>query len=209
MGFIFLYYNNLMCTVLTSRFEEALVYANRLHARQRRKGADIPYVSHLLGVCSLVLEYGGGEDEAIAALLHDAVEDQGGKATLEEIRLRFGEEVAAIVSGCSDSDSIPKPPWRERKEGYIAHLTEATPSVRLVSMADKLHNARAVLMDYRQQGEALWGCFKGGRAGTLWYYRAVLEAFKPVEHSPLVEELERAVVEMERITRDHSGPASE
>jgi (p)ppGpp synthase/HD superfamily hydrolase len=192
-----------MSTVLTSRFEEALVFTNELHARQRRKGSDIPYISHLLGVCSLVLEYGGGEDEAIAALLHDAVEDQGGKAVLEEIRRRFGGEVAAIVSGCSDSDTIPKPPWRERKEAYIAHLPQATPAVRLVSMADKLHNARAVLMDYRKQGEALWGCFKGGREGTQWYYRAVLEAFKSVEHSPLVDELERAVVELERETRDH------
>jgi (p)ppGpp synthase/HD superfamily hydrolase len=188
-----------MSTILTPRFEEALVYANRLHVRQRRKGSDIPYISHLLAVCSLVLEYGGGEDEAIGALLHDAVEDQGGEATLQEIRLCFGEAVAAIVSGCSDSDTIPKPPWRERKERYIAHLSAATAAVRLVSMADKLHNVRTILLDYRQQGAALWGCFKGGREGTLWYYRAALDAFKSVETTPLVAELERAVVELETL----------
>jgi GTP pyrophosphokinase len=192
-----------MSTTLTLRFEKALVYANRLHAQQRRKGSDIPYISHLLAVCCLVLEYGGGEDEAIAALLHDAVEDQGGFSTLQEIRLFFGEDVAAIVSGCSDSDTIPKPPWRERKERYIAHLPAATPAVWLVSLADKLHNARAVLMDYRQQGEALWGCFKGGREGTLWYYRAVLDAFKSAETTPLVAELERVVVELEMETLKH------
>jgi len=192
-----------MSTTLTFRFEEALVYATRLHARQRRKGSDIPYVSHLLAVCSRVLEYGGGEDEAIAALLHDTVEDQGGETTLQEMRLRFGEDVAAIVSGCSDSDTIPKPPWRERKERYIAHLPAATPAVRLVSMADKLHNARAVLMDYRQQGEAVWGCFRGGREGRRWYYRAVLDAFKSVETTPLGAELERVVGELERETLKH------
>jgi (p)ppGpp synthase/HD superfamily hydrolase len=198
-----------MPAMLTARFRDALVYAHRLHARQRRKGSGIPYISHLLGVCSLVLEYGGDEDEAIAALLHDAVEDQGGAPILVEIRRRFGEKVAAIVSGCSDSDTIPKPPWRERKERYIAHLPEAAPEVRLVSMADKLHNARAVLMDYRLQGEELWGNFKGGREGTLWYYRAVLDAYRSVDDSSLLAELERAVVEMELMTADHYNPASE
>jgi len=149
------------------------------------------------------VKHGGGEDEAIAALLHDAVDAQGGETTLQEMRLRFGEDVAAIVSGCSDSDTIPKPPWRERKERYIARMPAETPAVRLVSMADKLHNVRAVLMDYRQQSEALWGCFNGGREGTLWYYRAALDAFKSVENSALVAELERAVVELERETLKH------
>ena len=131
--------------ILSTRFEEALVFAAQLHREQTRKGTTIPYIAHLLGVASIVLEYGGDEDEAIAALLHDAIEDQGGASTREEIRRRFGETVVAIVNGCTDAEVIPKPPWRARKEDYIAHMAHASPSVRLVSAADKLHNARAIL----------------------------------------------------------------
>ncbi|HEY0079964.1 MAG TPA: HD domain-containing protein [Pyrinomonadaceae bacterium] len=185
--------------LLTSRFEDALVYATRLHAAQVRKGSGVPYVAHLLGVASLALEHGADEDEAVAALLHDAVEDQGGAPRLEEIRARFGERVARIVAGCTDADTIPKPPWRERKEQYIAHLAEADASVRLVSAADKLHNARAILSDYRTQGETLWPRFKGGRDGTLWYYRALVEAFRAFGPTPLTDELARVVDEMERL----------
>lgn len=184
---------------LTSRFEEALLFATQLHAEQRRKGSDVPYIAHLLAVASIVLENGGNEDEAIAGLLHDAIEDQGGIATREEIRRRFGDTVVEIVNGCTDADVIPKPPWRVRKEEYIEHLRVATPSVRLVSAADKLHNARAVLGDYRELGEMLWRRFHGGREGTLWYYRSVTDALRQGGTSPLIEELERVVSELERL----------
>ena len=144
---------------LSTRFEEALILATRLHAGQVRKGTTIPYIAHLLGVTSIVLEHGGDEEEAIAALLHDAAEDQGGKAILEDIRGRFGYGVAEIVEGCTDAWTDPKPPWRERKQAYVAALRRASASVRLVSSADKLHNARAILGDYRALGEAVWERF--------------------------------------------------
>src|SRR6266705_4170467 len=139
--------NEVGIMVLTARFEEALIFATRLHASQSRKGSAIPYIAHLLAVTALVLENGGNEDEAIAALLHDAIEDQGGAATREIIRHRFGDTVVTIVDGCTDAEVIPKPPWRPRKEAYIAQLRDASASVRLVSAADKLHNARTVLAD--------------------------------------------------------------
>lgn len=128
--------------ILSGEFEEALVYAAVIHAGQVRKGTDVPYFAHLLGVASIALEYEANETEATAALLHDAVEDAGGKGRLEDIRQRFGEAVAEIVAGCTDTDVIPKPPWRERKEAYVRHISTAPPSVRLVSAADKLYNAR-------------------------------------------------------------------
>ncbi len=189
-------------TVLTSRFEDALTFAARLHAGQCRKGTTIPYVSHLLGVASIALEHGANEDEAIAALLHDAVEDQGGAATQEIIRRRFGDAVAQIVDGCTDSSTTPKPPWRERKEAYIAHLHDASEPVRLVSASDKLHNARAILRDYRRMGDALWSRFNGGKEGTLWYYHALLEAFMDAGPSPLGQELGRVVSKIERLALD-------
>jgi len=184
---------------LSARFSAALVYAAALHAEQRRKASGVPYIAHLLGVAAIALEYGAGENEAIAALLHDAIEDQGGAATREEIRRRFGPEVVVIVDGCTDSDTTPKPPWRQRKEAYVAHLAGASAAVRLVAAADKLHNARSILSDYRVHGEALWQRFRGGRAGTLWYYRAVVEALRQAGTNPLVEELARAVGEIERL----------
>ena len=188
---------------LTMRFEEALVYAAHLHAAQVRKGTQIPYIAHLLGVASIALEHGADEDEAIAALLHDAVEDQGGLDALEEIRRRFGDTVAAIVQGCSDAVTRPKPPWRERKEAYLTHLRDVLPAVHLVSAADKLHNARAILSDYRAMGEALWSRFKGGKEGTLWYYRALVDAFRDAGPPALIAELDRVVTEIERL----AGPA--
>ncbi len=184
---------------MTRRFEEALVYANRLHADQRRKGSAVPYVSHLMAVAALTLEYGGDEDEAIAALLHDAVEDQGGAETREEILRRFGARITAIVDGCTDTDECPKPPWRERKQAFIRQLRSASRSVRLVAACDKLHNARCLLKDYRICGEALWDRFTGGREGTLWYYRAIVKALRSVEITPVVEELDRAVTELESL----------
>jgi hypothetical protein len=192
-------YNGNAMTELSSRFEEALILATRLHAGQRRKGKYVPYIAHLLAVTSLVLEHGGGEEEAIAALLHDAIEDQGHRVSLEEIHQRFGEVVANIVKGCSDATGLPKPPWRERKEAYIAHLREASASERLVSAADKLHNARCIRADYRALGEELWERFNGGREGTLWYYRTLVETFQAAGPTPLVEELAQVVAEIERL----------
>jgi GTP pyrophosphokinase len=176
-----------------------LEYAFALHARQYRKGGPVPYIAHLLGVTALVLEDGGDEDEAIAALLHDAVEDQGGLPTLEEIRRRFGERVAHIVEGCSDAYEIPKPAWRERKAAYLASLPSASPEVQRVSLADKVHNARALLTDLRLQDPAIWKRFNGGRDGTLWYYRSMLEIAAGRETSPLVAELARLVAEIEHL----------
>jgi (p)ppGpp synthase/HD superfamily hydrolase len=185
--------------VLTERFERALVFATRLHRDQRRKGSGVPYVSHLLAVCELTLEYGGDEDEAIAALLHDAIEDQGGAVARAEILKKFGARVTEIVDGCTDTDESPKPAWRARKENYIRHVEVASASVRLVSACDKLHNARSLLMDYRVFGEDLWSRFTGRRDGTLWYYRAMVNALRSAGSSPVVEELDRVVSELERL----------
>jgi (p)ppGpp synthase/HD superfamily hydrolase len=184
---------------LTARFEEALIMATRLHAGQLRKGTQTPYLSHLLAVTSLVLEDGGGEDEAIAALLHDAVEDQGGLQTLDEIRRRFGDRVAEIVDALSDAYTTPKPPWRQRKMDYLAHLPGASPEVRRVSLADKLHNARDILRTLRQNGERTWERFKGGKDGTLWYYRSLLEVFQETGSDFMTGELGRVFSEIERI----------
>jgi GTP pyrophosphokinase len=184
-------------TTLTNRFTEALELAAEMHRGQLRKGTPIPYISHLLAVASIVLEHGGSENETIAALLHDAIEDAGGDTARQEIRLQFGDEVVAIVDGCTDAETIPKPPWQERKEAYIAHLTEAPPSVLLVSAADKLHNARSIAADYRVLGEELWSRFKGGREGTLWYYRTLADQFSTLAPSRLSQELSRTVAELE------------
>ena len=179
--------------MLTDRFDEALAYASRLHRAQMRKGTSIPYVSHLMSVCALVLEHGGTEDQAIAALLHDAAEDQGGAQTLAEIDGRFGKAVAAIVADCTDSWVEPKPPWRARKEAYLAALPHKPPASLLVSLADKTHNARAILADYRVIGPAIWDRFTGGRDGTLWYYGALREVFDVACPGPLAAELGRVV----------------
>jgi (p)ppGpp synthase/HD superfamily hydrolase len=189
-------------TMLTGRFEEALVYATQLHAGQNRKRSYVPYVAHLLAVTALVLEDGGDEDQAIAALLHDAVEDQGGLATLEEIRKRFGEYVAAIVVGCTDAFSIPKPPWRQRKEKYIASLRHADPAVRRVSLADKVHNARSTLRDLTREGETVWARFNGGKEGTLWYYHELIDAFEGFGSTYLLEVFKRTVSEIERLSSE-------
>jgi len=191
--------------MLSDRFTEALIYARELHATQVRKGSGVPYIAHLLGVASIALEYGANEDEAIAALLHDAIEDQGGNATREEIRRRFGDIVTEIVDGCTDADTIPKPPWRQRKEDYIAHLPRASASVRLVSAADKLYNAATILKDYRILGDSIWSRFKGGKEGSLWYYRALVVAFRQVESTPLVDELDRVVSELENFVKNESN----
>jgi (p)ppGpp synthase/HD superfamily hydrolase len=172
--------------LLGQRFAEALTFAYDAHLHQPRKGGDIPYIGHLLGVCALVIEEGGNEDAAIAALLHDAVEDQGGQEMLDEIRGRFGDCVGDIVLACSDTLVMPKPPWHERKERYLAHLTETEDQVRLVSLADKLFNARAIKRDYEKDHEKLWDRFKGKRDprtrervrhDQLWYYTELSKTF--------------------------------
>lgn len=152
--------------------------AAELHAEQRRKSSGVPYVSHVLAVASLVIENGGTEDEAIAALLHDAAEDCGGQRTLERIRLEFGNRVAEIVLGCSDTTENPKPPWRTRKQDYLQHLERADPSVQLVAIADKLHNLRSTLREYALQGEQFWSHFRAGRDGMLWYFQELVRVFK-------------------------------
>ncbi|MBA2742843.1 MAG: HD domain-containing protein [Chthoniobacterales bacterium] len=185
---------------LSTRFEHALAYAARAHCDQQRKATGIPYISHILGVTAIALEHGASEDEAIAALLHDVVEDCGGADRLRDVREQFGDEVAKIVEGCTDTDQVPKPPWRERKEAYIAHLSQAVASTRLVSASDKLHNASAIVRDLRKQGQVVWERFKGGKDGTLWYYRALVTAFRQhPEHAELTDDLDRTVTEMEKL----------
>ena len=181
------------------KFEDALTYAARLHRDQRRKGSDVPYVTHLLAVASIVGENGGTEDEVVAALLHDAPEDRGGKKRLEDIRARFGNAVAEIVDGCTDTYEDPKPDWRPRKEAYVARVTTAKAPVRLVSAADKLHNARSILADLRSLGDELWDRFTGGKEGTLWYYRALVGAYAEAGKNTVVEELDLVVREIETL----------
>jgi GTP pyrophosphokinase len=187
-------------SALTRRFVDAVGYAVGLHLDQSRKGSGVPYAGHLLGVCSLVLEAGGSEDEAIAALLHDAGEDRGGEARLVEIRERFGGNVAGIVRACSDSLLQNKPDWKTRKEAYLEHLDEQPQSVLLVSLADKLFNARAILRDYRSVGESLWTRFSAGRDGVLWYYRSLSDSFtRIVSGNPMAGELAEVVTELSRL----------
>lgn len=186
---------------LSTRFEDALSYATRLHSAQKRKNSNIPYVAHLLGVTALVLEDGGDEDEAIAALLHDAVEDQGGLEILEEIRNRYGERVAKIVDAVTDSYSTPKPPWRERKEQYIQSIGTASESAVRVSLADKVYNASSTLRDIHLEGEDGWSRFKGGKEGTLWYYRQLIDAFQKFGSNYMLRALEHIYAELEDVAK--------
>ncbi len=192
--------------ILTERFDEAYVFASELHRWQLRKGTEVPYLAHLLGVASLVIEDGGDEDEAIAALLHDAVEDQGGVATLNEIRRRFGERVAEIVVQSTDHDPAQdRPSWHVRKQAYVASLPDKPESHRVV-LADKLHNARSVLTDYRRVGEQVWQRFSAGRE-VLGYLRALADTFTRVSTSPMAVDLDRTVAELERLS-SAGGPLS-
>ena len=192
------------------RFRDALVWAAELHEDQKRKGGDVPYVSHLIGVAAIVLEHGGDEDQAIGALLHDALEDQAHKMSPNEIRARFGDRVEAIVEACTDGnpeEQRDRDParWRVRKQIYIDQVATKPADALLVSMADKLYNARAILEDFREIGDKLWPRFTAGRDGNLWYYRALLTAFKArLEDRPgggirLWHELDRTVAEIERL----------
>jgi (p)ppGpp synthase/HD superfamily hydrolase len=183
------------------KLTEAFDYAARLHQKQQRKGTEVPYLAHLLGVASLVLDWGGQEPAVMTALLHDTVEDQGGAETLVEIGRRFGPRVAALVDACTDSLGAPKPPWRARKEQFLLRLPAADPEARLVIGADKLHNLRAIYGDYRLLGSRLWARFKGGREGTLWYYQELTRVFSRLEQQPAARELDetyRGLVELVR-----------
>jgi (p)ppGpp synthase/HD superfamily hydrolase len=185
---------------LGPRFLRAFEFAAKKHAKQTRKASTIPYIAHLMGVASLVLEAGGDEDLAIAALLHDVVEDCGGAPMQREVGRRFGAGVAKIVDGCTDADTSPKPPWRERKEKYIARLRKEDAETRLVSAADKLNNVRSILSDYRAVGESVWSRFAGGRDGTLWYYRTLRDEFLCSKPNRITRDLELAVNELESLT---------
>ena len=186
---------------LSSQFEKALKYATRIHGGKLRKKTRIPYIGHILGVTAIALEYGANETEAIGALLHDAVEDCGGAKRLHDIERKFGKKVAKIVEGCTDTLQTPKPPWRERKENYIAHLKGTSASTRLVSAADKLHNTRAILHNLHQEGDTLWSRFNGGKQGALWYYRSLVSAFREHGSNELIKELDRVVTEIEKSAR--------
>jgi GTP pyrophosphokinase len=185
---------------LGDRYSAAVDYASELHRAQRRKGTGTPYLSHLLSVSALVLEYGGDEDEAIAALLHDAVEDQGGSATLAQIRERFGDRVARIVEGCSEEQWEDRGRhWQERKDEFIARLAQADGSVRLVVAADKLHNAYSYLRDYEQFGSTVWSRFKNGKQGVIWFLRAAYEALRAHGERPILRELDAALARIESL----------
>jgi (p)ppGpp synthase/HD superfamily hydrolase len=186
---------------LSRQFEKALVYATRAHSDQTRKKTGIPYIAHILGVTAIAMEYGANEIEAIAALLHDAVEDCGGAKRLRDIERKFGKTVTKIVDGCTDTYETPKPPWRERKEAYLAHLKNSNSATRLVSASDKLHNTRAILADLRRHGLEVFGRFSGKKDGTLWYYRALVTAFREHgDHTDLVDELDRVVTQIEKLS---------
>lgn len=193
--------------ILTDRFDEALAYASRIHRPQVRKGSNIPYVSHLLGVASLALELGADEDQAIAALLHDAVEDQGGLKRLADIRTRFGDRVAGIVMDCTDAHEDPKPDWRPRKEAYIASLETKPAASLLVSIADKTHNASAINADLREVGEAVWARFTGGKEGTLWYYRNLAARLAHLLPGAASARFAREVAEMEELAANLAAEA--
>ncbi len=182
-----------MTNLLTHRFESALSFAFRLHQNQYRKQSEIPYISHLLAVTAIVLENGGTEDEAIAALLHDAVEDQGGYETLNKIEEQYGSDVAEIVEGCSDSFTDPKPAWEERKSAYLIKIKGSSDAIQLVSLADKVHNARSILRDIQTGEIGIWDKFNGGKDGTLWYYQSLVEVFKDSRFRDLFVEFHQLV----------------
>jgi (p)ppGpp synthase/HD superfamily hydrolase len=186
------------------RLQRAFRYAAEKHTGQTRKQTAVPYLSHLMAVASLVLEAGGDEDMAIAALLHDVVEDCGGMPRLREVRKSFGRRVAKIVEGCTDSFGEPKPAWMERKKNYLRELKHADADTRLVSASDKLHNVRTILTDYQQDGDGVWSRFSGKKDGTLWYYRALSDEYQRRKPNRITRELAIAVAELERLVGDKS-----
>ena len=190
---------------LGQRFQKALLFAAQKHAGQARKVSTIPYIAHLMAVAALVLEAGGDEDLAIAGLLHDVVEDCGGEKMLQQVRRRFGARVATIVDGCTDTYVIPKPAWRDRKQAYISRLKKEGSDTRLVSAADKLNNLRSILSDYRELGESVWSRFHGGRDGTVWYYRTLLDEFMRDKPNRITRDLELAVNELEAVVNANAS----
>jgi GTP pyrophosphokinase len=183
---------------LTTRFDEAFAYAHAAHQAQLRKNTPVPYLAHLMGVASIVLDDEGTEHEAIAAVLHDAAEDAGGRERLEDIRARFGEAVATIVEDCTDSWTQPKEPWAERKKKYVEHARSLGPSSLRVSAADKVHNAYAILRDLRNVGDAVWEHFSAEPDDILAYYQGLVRAYREAGGGRLVDELERIVRGIER-----------
>ncbi len=187
---------------LTSKFVEAVQYAAEKHGTQTRKASDVPYLGHLLSVAGLVIEADGTETQAIAALLHDAAEDQGGEETLAEIREKFGADVATIVDECSDTFETPKPPWHQRKENYIRDLPDASDDAIIVSLADKLDNARAILRDFRAHGDELWQRFSVQDPQLhLWYYKSLLKVYAERINNWMVDELRRVIDALEQAIR--------
>ncbi|RLD08959.1 MAG: phosphohydrolase [Chloroflexota bacterium] len=184
---------------LSDRFLKAFSIASTLHGNQLRKASQIPYIAHLLAVAALVLENGGTEDQAIAALLHDAVEDQGGLDTLNQIRDEFGDYVADLVDGCTDSYTQPKEEWKPRKLAYLEKLKNASDDVLLISLADKVHNARSILRDLHITGENTWDKFKGKKSGTLWYYQSLAKTFDDAPYPILKNELRNLVDEIQTL----------
>lgn len=194
-------YHRLMPSLLSDRFDGALVIASDLHRHQLRKGTAVPYIAHLLAVTSLVLGQGGDEDQAISALLHDAVEDQGGEPILAMIRRGFGDRVAAIVEDCTDSYDPPRPPWRVRKELYVARVARIREDAFIVSIADKLENTRNILAGLRAFGDEAWERFSAGRDNVLWYYGALVDAYGRVTDGRLLDALRESVGDLERAAR--------
>jgi GTP pyrophosphokinase len=183
--------------VFSIKFDQALAYTAVIHAGQVRHKTRMPALAHLMGVAGLALEYGANEQEAIAALLHDAVEDAGGEDRLKDIRARFGDNVADIVAGCTASAKKADAPWRDVKQKFITGLGKASSSVRLVAACDKLHNARALLRNLRVQGESLWRRYPDGKDGALWYFRSLTQAFKKHGPASIGDELDRVIREIE------------
>lgn len=188
-----------MPNLLSDRFQRAFIKAFTLHRTQLRKASPTPYIAHLLTVAALVLENGGDEDQAIAALLHDAVEDAGGLATLEQIRAEFGDNVADLVDGCTDSYTQPKAEWEPRKVAYLEKLKNAPNDVKLIALADKVHNARSILRDLHITGNITWDKFKGKKPGTLWYYHSLAKIFDDVPYTVLKNELRNLVDEIQTL----------
>ena len=178
------------------RVTQAFALAEKLHAGQTRKGSAIPYITHLMAVAAIVGENGGNEDQIVAALLHDTVEDQGGRAMLEEIRNQFGKTVASLVEACTDAFERPKPPWKQRKLDFLARIPAAPIDARLIIAADKIHNLRSMSADHRKVGEQLWERFTASRDETLWYYAAVLDALLTEWAHPILHEFRRTLNEL-------------
>jgi (p)ppGpp synthase/HD superfamily hydrolase len=187
-----------MAETLTNKLDFAFSYAHEVHARQFKKGTTVPYLGHLMGVSSIVLDDGGTEDEAVGALLHDAAEDHGGRARLEDIRSRFGDGVARIVEDCTDSWETPKPPWIVRKQAYIQHARKLPPPSLRVSVADKVHNTYGILRDLRTVGEEVWTRYEASADDVIAYYESLLRAYREAGGGRLVDELERIVRGIQR-----------